>query len=101
MWEIVLVPAVGNTGKQCLTLHKQRTIESAQEMDVHKVHHDIDHGTELQHQAERELLNPPHTITHSLPRVPLAGKKLHGNRHSWDAVKDLGQWSIPGAVGPR
>lgn len=52
MWEMGLVPTVGNTGKQCLTLHKKPTIESAQEMDVHKVHHDIHHGTELQHKAE-------------------------------------------------
>lgn len=72
-----LVPTVGSSGKQCLALHKQRTIESAQEMDVHQVHHDIDDGTELQHKAEMQMLNPPrhhHPQPAQTPSFPLQGK---------------------------
>ena len=46
-------------GKQHLILLKKRTVESAQELDVHKVDDNIDYRTELQHKAEMQPLKPP------------------------------------------
>lgn len=57
----------GNTGKQHLILHKKRTVESAQELDIHKVDDNIDYWTQLQHKAEVRPLNPP--------RHPSAGSR--------------------------